>query len=507
MASALSKHFWQGFTAVYECSGIMFRLPDVTPQYMVPIKIDVTQKELSMRFDELPIPEQVLRGIAETGFSICTPIQEQTLPTTLKGIDIAGQAQTGTGKTAAFLISLFTRLLANDHPVGRPRALILAPTRELVIQIEADAKQLGAHCGFAVQAIYGGVDYMKQKNALLDGADIIVGTPGRLIDYLKQKIYSLKDIEVLVIDEADRMFDLGFIADLRFILRKLPPFEKRQNMMFSATLNPRVMELAYEFMNSPTRVSVTPETMTAERVEQLLYHCSRKEKFSLLLGLLRRDCMERTMIFMNTKREAEHLHNLLNANNFPCKVISGDVDQRRRMKILDNFKDGTLPILIATDVASRGLHIDGVSHVINYDLPQDCEDYVHRIGRTARAGAEGKAISLIDEDGAFFLEAIENYIKTKIPVEWADDDLYVLDYVRTPRPKRVQDLKRDKPGSARPSDRNRNKPAPRSASTATKPAMVKAAATSAGGDIEKKKRKRRKKKPAGEKTAEQAGQE
>lgn len=460
-----------------------------------------------MRFDELSIPGQVLRGIAEAGFSECTPIQEQTLPTTLTGTDIAGQAQTGTGKTAAFLISLFTRLLANEHPAGRPRALILAPTRELVVQIEADAKQLGAHCGFAVQAIYGGVDYMKQKNALLDGADIIVGTPGRLIDYLKQKIYSLKDIEVLVIDEADRMFDLGFIADLRFILRKLPPFEKRQNMMFSATLNPRVMELAYEFMNSPTRVSVTPENMTAERVEQLLFHCSRKEKFSLLLGLLRREGMARTMIFMNTKREAEHLHNLLNANSFPCKVISGDVEQRKRMKILDNFKDGTLPILIATDVASRGLHIDGVSHVINYDLPQDCEDYVHRIGRTARAGAEGKAISLADEDGAFFLEAIEEYIKAKIPTEWADDELYVLDYVRTARPKRVQDLKRNKPGNTRTSDRGRQKPAPRTTPAAAKLPVAKTTAESAGGNGEKKKRKRSRKKPSGEKLTDQSGKE
>ena len=455
-----------------------------------------------MRFDELPIPGQVLRGIAAVGFSECTPIQEQTLPITLTGTDIAGQAQTGTGKTAAFLISLFTRLLANEHPAGRPRALILAPTRELVVQIEADAKQLGAHCGFAVQAIYGGVDYMKQKNALLDGADIIVGTPGRLIDYLKQKIYSLKDIEVLVIDEADRMFDLGFIADLRFILRKLPPFEKRQNLMFSATLNPRVMELAYEFMNTPTKVSVTPETMTAERVEQLLFHCSRKEKFSLLLGLLRREGMQRTMIFMNTKREAEHLHNLLNANNFPCKVISGDVEQRKRMKILDNFKDGSLPILIATDVASRGLHIDGVSHVINYDLPQDCEDYVHRIGRTARAGAEGKAISLADEDGAFFLEAIEEYIKDKIPTEWADDDLYVLDYVRTARPKRVQDLKRDKPGAGRGSDKS-GRPAARPAAKKSSVAAAKPVAAATSGEVVKKKPRRRKKKsvPAGDQPA------
>lgn len=454
-----------------------------------------------MQFGELPIPEPVLQGIAESGFIECTPIQEQTLPLTLAGSDIAGQAQTGTGKTAAFLISLFTRLLTDKQPKAKPRALILAPTRELVIQIEADAKQLGAHCDFAVQAIYGGVDYMKQKNALLDGADIIVGTPGRLIDYLKQKIYSLKNIEVLVIDEADRMFDLGFIADLRFILRKLPPFEKRQNMMFSATLNPRVMELAYEFMNSPTKVSVTPKNMTAERVVQVLFHCSRKEKFSLLLGLLRRDGMVRTMIFINTKREAEHLHNLLNANGFPCNVISGDVEQRKRMKILDDFKDGKLPILIATDVASRGLHIEGVSHVINYDLPQDCEDYVHRIGRTARAGAEGKAISLADEDGAFFLEAIEDYIKTKIPTEWAEDDLFVLDYVRTARPKRAQDIKRDKPRGGRPLSSNRtgSKPPPRPDPIAAKPKA------SPEGDVDKKKRRRRKKKPAGEKQLEQAG--
>jgi ATP-dependent RNA helicase RhlB len=464
-----------------------------------------------MRFDELAIPAAVLRGITDTGFTTCTPIQEHTLPITLAGGDIAGQAQTGTGKTAAFLISLFTRLLANSAPAGRPRALILAPTRELVVQIEEDAKQLGAHCGFAVQAIYGGVDYMKQKNALLDGADIIVGTPGRLIDYLKQKIYTLKHIEMLVIDEADRMFDLGFIADLRFILRRLPPYDKRQNLMFSATLNHRVMELAYEFMNSPTKISITPETMTAERIEQVLYHCSRKEKFPLLLGLLRRDGMARTMIFINTKREGEHLHNLLNANDFPCKIISGDVEQRKRMKILESFKSGELPILIATDVASRGLHIDGVSHVINYDLPQDCEDYVHRIGRTARAGAEGKAISLADEESAFFLEPIEEYIKGKIPTEWAEDELFVQDYIRTARPKRIVDARAGKPGSKPgPADRGgkkhtsglpKTKPVP-AAKTAPPPAVTD------GGEMsgDKKKRRRRRKKPAGAAIAGQVDQ-
>jgi len=403
-----------------------------------------------MKFSELQLPAEVLKGIEEAGFTECTPIQEKALPLALSGKDVAGQAQTGTGKTAAFLVSLFTRLL-NQQKTGaehHPRALILAPTRELVVQIEKDAQMLGKHAGFNIQAIYGGVDYMKQRDALKAGADVVIGTPGRLIDYLKQKVYSLKDVEALVIDEADRMFDMGFISDLRFILRRLPTYDKRQNMLFSATLNTRVMELAYEFMNVPVKVSVTPEQMTAERVEQVLYHVARKEKFPLLLGLLRKMGMERTMIFVNTKREAEFLQDRLNANEFPCRVISGDVEQRKRMKILADFKEGKLPIMIATDVASRGIHIDGVSHVINYDLPQDAEDYVHRIGRTARAGAEGMAISLADEDGAFYLEAIHEYIKQKIPTEWAEDDMFVHDYVRT----------KQKPREPKPGQRPGHKP-------------------------------------------------
>jgi ATP-dependent RNA helicase RhlB len=386
-----------------------------------------------MKFSDLELPAAVRHGITDAGFIGCTPIQAKTLPIALAGKDVAGQAQTGTGKTAAFLITLFTRLLSQQRrgEDRHPRALILAPTRELVVQIDKDAQLLGKHCGLTIQAIYGGVDYMLQRNALREGADVVVGTPGRLIDYLKQKVYSLNHIEVLVIDEADRMFDMGFIADLRFILRRLPAFDQRQNLMFSATLNQRVMELAYEFMNVPEKVAVTPEQMTAERVEQIIYHVSRKEKFPLLLGLLRREGMARTMIFVNTKREAEFLHDRLNANEFPCRVISGDVEQRKRLRIMEDFKSGKLPIMIATDVASRGLHIEGVSHVINYDLPQDAEDYVHRIGRTARAGAEGKAISLADEDGAFYLEGIHEYIKEKIPVEWAEEELFVHDYRRT----------------------------------------------------------------------------
>jgi ATP-dependent RNA helicase RhlB len=460
-----------------------------------------------MKFTELNLPEQVLQGIAETGFTDCTPIQEKTLPLALSGKDVAGQAQTGTGKTAAFLIAIFTRLL-NQEKSGserHPRALILAPTRELVVQIEKDAQQLGKYAGFNIQAIYGGVDYMLQKNALKEGVDVVIGTPGRLIDYLKQKVYSLKNIEALVIDEADRMFDMGFIADLRFILRRLPPFDERQNMMFSATLNTRVMELAYEFMNAPEKVAVTPEQMTAERVEQIIYHVSRKEKFPLLLGLLRREGMERTMIFVNTKREAEFLYDRLNVNGFPARVISGDVEQRKRLRILEDFKSGKLPIMIGTDVASRGLHIEGVSHVINYDLPQDAEDYVHRIGRTARAGAEGKAISLADEDGALYLEEIHEFIKERIPVVWAEDDLFVHNYIRSkPRPRtelkphgRAPMKGRGRPGE-KPAARHTAKPAAR---PAAKPAETEAPKAAGEDEAQKKRRSRpRRKKPAGEET-------
>jgi ATP-dependent RNA helicase RhlB len=450
-----------------------------------------------MKFIELNLPEAVLRGIEDAGFIDCTPIQEKSLPLSLAGKDLAGQAQTGTGKTAAFLITLFTKLLGNtkEEKEHHPRALILAPTRELVVQIEKDAQLLGKFTGFTIQAIYGGIDYMKQRDALKEGTDVVIGTPGRLIDYLKQKIYSLKNIEVLVIDEADRMFDMGFIIDLRFILRRLPPYDQRQNMMFSATLNQRVMELAYEFMNAPEKVSVTPEQMTAERVTQLLYHVSRKEKFPLLLGLLRKEGMERTMIFVNTKREAEFLHDRLNGNGFPCRVISGDVEQKKRLKILDDFKSGKLPIMIGTDVASRGLHIDEVSHVINYDLPQDPEDYVHRIGRTARAGAEGKAISFADEDGAFYLEAIEEFARQKIPTEWAEDELFVHDYVRTKQKPRAEKpaLGQKKNRSGRPGGKSDTRQRQSVSAQAAVPGRLE-------DDIaaKKKRRRPRKKKPAGE---------
>jgi ATP-dependent RNA helicase RhlB len=382
-----------------------------------------------LEFSSLDLPGPVRRGIQDAGFVATTAIQEAALPLALRGKDVAGQSQTGTGKTAAFLIAAFTRCLTYPAPtpagVTSPRVLIIAPTRELVVQIEADARLLGAHTGLQILSVYGGIDYNKQRDALRDGCDILVGTPGRLIDYLKQHIWSPGKVEVLVIDEADRMFDMGFIADLRFILRRLPKPEKRQSFLFSATLSFRVLELTWEFMNNPVQISITPQQKTVEKAEQVLYHVGREEKFNLLLGLLRREGGSRILIFSNTREEARRLEDRLSRNGWEARALTGDVDQKKRLKILNDFKDGQLPILVATDVASRGLHIEGVSHVVNWDLPQDAEDYVHRIGRTARAGAAGKAISLVDEAGALALEPIEKFIAQKIQADWAEDDLYL----------------------------------------------------------------------------------
>src|SRR5213594_1842422 len=353
-----------------------------------------------MDFGSLDLPEPVMQGIREAGFVTATPIQEAALPLALRGKDVAGQSQTGTGKTAAFLIAAFTRLLREGElrpgHGSEPRVLIIAPTRELVVQIEADARLLGRATPFRILAVYGGIDYAKQREALAAGCDLLVGTPGRLIDYLKQHIWSPRRVEVLVIDEADRMFDMGFIADLRFILRRLPPPERRQSFLFSATLSFRVLELTWEFMNNPSQITIMPQQKTAERVEQTLFHVGRDEKFTLLLGLMRREGGDRILIFSNTREESRRLEDRLIRNGWETRALTGDVDQKRRLKILNDFKEGRLPVLVATDVASRGLHIEAVTHVVNWDLPQDAEDYVHRIGRTARAGAGGKAIGLVD---------------------------------------------------------------------------------------------------------------
>jgi ATP-dependent RNA helicase RhlB len=370
-------------------------------------------------FTNLHLPESLARGVADAGFERCTPIQAQTLPRALAGFDIAGQAQTGTGKTAAFLIALYSRLLRAEIPstrkINSPLALIIAPTRELAVQIHHDAELLGQYTGLKLCLAFGGVDYEKQRRDLEDGVDILIGTPGRLIDFYKQQVFDLRSVQVLVLDEADRMFDLGFIADIRYIMRRLPPPDQRLNLLFSATLAQRVLELAYEHMNDPELVRIEPDKMTVDQVRQVIYFPSMDEKPRLLVGLLRSMDPQRTMIFVNTRRGAEELENLLRANGFNAQAISGDVPQSKRLRLLRDFHSGELAILIGTDVASRGLHIPDVSHVFNYDMPQDPEDYVHRIGRTARAGAEGDAISLGCEDFVQSLPDIEAYIGRSLP--------------------------------------------------------------------------------------------
>jgi len=390
-------------------------------------------------FSEFDLPEEIQQGIRDAGFKFCTPIQEATIPIALKGADVAGQAQTGTGKTAAFLIVALNELLRNppdaDRRDNQPRALMLAPTRELAIQIHKDAMTLSAHTGIKLGLVYGGVDYDKQRQMLKTGIDILIGTPGRLIDYHKQRVFDLRAVQVLVLDEADRMFDLGFIKDLRFLLRRMSHPTKRLNMLFSATLSYRVMELAYEHMNSPEKIDIEAEQVTADRVKQVVFYPSNEEKIPLLIGLMQKQQPERSIVFVNTKRAADTVDRWLNGNDIATALLSGDVPQKKRQRLLREFSEGKYKVLVATDVAARGLHIPDVSHIFNYDLPQSAEDYVHRIGRTARAGAEGDALSFACEDTSFYLPEIEAYVGNPIPMQAVTSDL-----IAQPKPP----LKREK---------------------------------------------------------------
>ena len=377
-------------------------------------------------FSSLPIHPAIQEALEDNRLTHTTPIQEKTLPLTLGGHDVMGLAQTGTGKTAAFLISLYHYLLTNPvHPKAKgPWAIVLAPTRELAVQIKKDADQIGAYTGLNSLAIYGGVSMEHQRN-LLENApiDIIIGTPGRTTDLYKQKIIRLKNIEVCVLDEADRMFDLGFIDDVRYLLRQMPPAHERLNLLFSATMAQKVQELAYEYFNAPETVSIESRQATADNITQILYHTAKHEKTPLLIGLLNRDKPARSMIFLNTKRDLERLSVVLEANGYPNAALSGDIPQKKREKIIKDFQSGAVNIVVATDVAARGLHIPDVTHVFNYDLPQVAEDYVHRIGRTARAGASGTAISFACEEYVYSLPEIEHYIHNKLPVFPLDEEL------------------------------------------------------------------------------------
>jgi ATP-dependent RNA helicase RhlB len=375
-------------------------------------------------FTDLDLPSPLLQGASNAGFEYCTPIQAESLPVALAGQDVAGQAKTGTGKTAAYLFALFAYLLRHPASANRlarqPLGLVLSPTRELAIQIHKDAQVLGRHTPYKLALIYGGTGYEKQRHMLEEGVDVLIGTPGRLIDYFKQKLFDLSALQVVVLDEADRMFDLGFIRDIRYLFRHMPPPEQRLNMLFSATLSLRVNELAYEHMNNPQVIKIESEHLTVDQVTEKIYFPSNEEKIPLLLQVLKQVGAVRTLVFVNTKYGAENVEAWLRGNDYVTGVLSGNVPQRKRERLLQDFKSGDVPVLVATDVAARGLHIPDVSHVVNFDLPQDPEDYVHRVGRTARAGASGDAVSFACETYAFSLEDIEQFIGHKIPVDTID---------------------------------------------------------------------------------------
>jgi len=393
------------------------------------------------RFSDLDLLPELQSSIDEAGFEFCTPIQAKTLPISLTGKDIAGQAQTGTGKTAAFLLAAFQHLINNPKPNKNKRGqtqvrfVILAPTRELAIQIAKDAEVLGKNTVLKMALAYGGTGYDKQQKAIEAGVDVLIGTPGRIIDYWKKKVFNLHECQGVVLDEADRMLDLGFIQDIRFLLRRLPKPEKRLSMMFSATLSHRVMELSYEHMNQPQKLEVKAETVNTKKIEQLVYYPSNDEKVPLLIGLIQKLKPHRAIVFVNTKRNAETIDDFLRGNDIQAVLISGDVRQNKRQQLLKEFANGKHQVMIATDVAARGLHIDEVSHVFNYDLPQIAEDYVHRIGRTARAGASGEAHSFACEDTAFYLPEIEQYIGMTVPMASVSSDILAEDL--KPR-KRIQ---------------------------------------------------------------------
>jgi len=412
------------------------------------------------RFSNLELSDIILQGLTDAGFTHCTPIQDRALPILLRDKDMAGQAQTGTGKTATFLLATFQRLINDEsEKINNPRAIIIAPTRELAIQIHKDAVALSKHLTLKFALIYGGTDYQKQLDKIKSNVDIIIGTPGRIIDFYQQKAFTLDNIQVMVMDEADRMFDLGFIKDIRFLLRRMPEADKRLNMLFSATLSYKVTELAYEHMNNPVLIRIESEDVTSKSIEQYAFCPANEQKIPLLVGILNQYQPQRSIIFVNTKRCAELLEDTLNANGYKTAALSGDVPQDKRQRILNDFQENNITLLIATDVAARGLHIADVSHVFNYDLPQDVEDYVHRIGRTARFGASGVAISFICEEYAYSMPDIEAYTEQKIAIKPITKDLLadiIIPAKRPPKPRTAHPSKRtdgNKPRKPKPTTR------------------------------------------------------
>ena len=383
-------------------------------------KFPVAPAEGMTRFHDFNLPSEIMHAVADLGFEYCTPVQAGTLPLTLGGKDVAGQAQTGSGKTAAFLISILTRFLAGPdkgiRQPGTPRSLIIAPTRELAIQIFDDAQAIGKYTGFTNHAVFGGMDYGKQQEVLRHRqVDVLVATPGRLLDFARRGDLDLRSVEALVIDEADRMLDMGFIPDVKTIIRHLPPREQRQTLLFSATLTEDVLRLASQWMVNPEKVTIKSDNVTVDTVNQRVYAVRSRDKFPLLVNLLRQPAMTRVMVFVNRRDAAAQVSDDLQVCGIVCGLLSGAMPQEKRLRVLNGFREGKIPVVVATDVAARGIHVDDVSHVINYDVPYEPADYVHRIGRTARVGKDGAAIMFACEREAFTIPEIEKFIGMPIP--------------------------------------------------------------------------------------------
>lgn len=427
-------------------------------QGWTPDQYPVEVQEGKTRFADLNLPDRILHALADMKFQYCTPIQEQILPHTLKGKDAFGKAQTGTGKTAAFLIQIFTKFL--NEPLdeekrrrGMPRALILAPTRELAIQIAKDAEQIAKYTDIRTVAVYGGMDYAKQQRYLDDYVDLVVATPGRLIDFSRNKVVDLRNVEVLVIDEADRMLDMGFIPDVKRIVFSTPHKERRHTLLFSATLDEPVMRLANSWMVDPVRIEIEPDQVATDTVDQKVYIVTDDQKFQILYNLLDGGNARQSIIFTNRRDQAEALSERLRRYGIECEMLSGAVSQKARLRILENFKSGKVKYVVATDVAGRGIHVDDITHVVNFNIPQNPEDYVHRIGRTGRAGATGTSITFACEMESFELPAIEELLGEPLKCEQAPEELLKElpepKYAERPRPKRSGDSSRPRSGGNR----------------------------------------------------------
>ena len=386
----------------------------------------VEPSEGKKRFHDFDIPVEIMHAIADLGFQYCTPIQASSLEQAMAGANVAGRAQTGTGKTAAYLVAILTRYLRTpdkrQEKSATPRALVIAPTRELCVQICRDAQALGKYCGLRSLAVFGGMDYGKQSAALAEGTvDLLAATPGRLLDFQRQHIVDLSKIDTLVIDEADRMLDMGFIPDVRRIIRSLP--RDRQTLLYSATLDDEVMRLAAQWMPSPVKVEIEPEKTANQSIEQKVFIVTSDQKFTILCHLLDQYAGQRVLIFGNRRVSTDHLAEKLRRQGYPCELLSGEVSQSHRMNVLDRFREGSVKIVVATDVAGRGLHIADIGLVVNFELPYEAEDYVHRIGRTGRAGKVGTSVSFADEDESFIIPDIEQYIGEELKCTNPDDSL------------------------------------------------------------------------------------